>query len=345
VRAAYATLLAADELSGLHYPEVDRNLFAGAWKELSDPSFRMPPDLARSCGRLFSYRSEEPDLPLHLKVTEYEAAAPGGKGQHGHDFYELVLLRSGAGMHLHGRHEYPVYSGDCFIVTPGQTHGYITRTRLAITNVIFYEECLAPYANLLAELPGFTGFFAVEPLFRGETSFRHKLHLSVPQLREALGWCDRIRAELRQRRPGCHMAALAHFLQLVVFISRVYGDAARSGQTMNDLPGKQKVVGEAIAHLEANSTRGVSVPELARGLFLSQSRLQHLFKETTGMSLLEYLLQVRIDHACALLRDTRLPIVHIAGQVGFHDRAYFTRQFRNRTGETPMHYRRTHAGG
>jgi AraC-like DNA-binding protein len=108
---------------------------------------------------------------------------------------------------------------------------------------------------------------------------------------------------------------------------------------MAGLAGKQAVVAEAIAYLEANSRQGVSVPQLARQVFLSQSRLQHLFKETTGMSLLEYLLLIRIDHACTLLRESRMPITHVAAQVGFHDRAYFARQFRKKTGVTPLRYR------
>jgi transcriptional regulator GlxA family with amidase domain len=127
-----------------------------------------------------------------------------------------------------------------------------------------------------------------------------------------------------------------------VHVSRCYA-RGQPRQDQSGLAGKQRAVEQAIAYLERNSARGVSVPDLARNVFLSTSRLQHLFKESTGMSLLEYLLQLRIDHACQLLRDTRSSIAHVAGAVGFHDRAYFARQFRKKTGVTPLQYRtRTH---
>jgi hypothetical protein len=91
---------------------------------------------------------------------------------------------------------------------------------MAITNVIFYEDCLAPHAELLGELPGFISFFAVEPLFRREPAFRHKLHLSVPLMRTALEVCGHIRDETTQRAPGFRMAVLVRFYELVVPVSR-----------------------------------------------------------------------------------------------------------------------------
>jgi AraC family L-rhamnose operon transcriptional activator RhaR/AraC family L-rhamnose operon regulatory protein RhaS len=339
IAAAYAQLFSRDELTGVFYPDIAANLFAGSWKELSAPSFEQLAELARALGNLYSFRSEEPELPLHMKIVEHRLTAAQASQQHTHDFHELVLVTQGAGMHLHGESTYPIYNGDCFIVSPGERHGYQSSGPMEIVNIVFYEDCLAPHATLLGEMPGFASFFSIEPLFRRETSFRHKLHLNVSRLRTALEFCERIRTELSRNAAGCRMAALANFYQLVVQVSRWFGDSTHTVQALSDLAGKQRVVSEAVALLEANSAKGVSVPELARQLFLSQSRLQHLFKETTGLSLLEYLLHVRIEHACTLLRESRMPITHVAARVGFHDRAYFARQFRKKTGVTPLRYR------
>ncbi len=343
VERAYRILLERGVLCGPNYPRVRENVFACSWRDLEDPSFEPPLELARAVGRHFSYRSEEPREPLHLKVTRDRLEAVRRARQHGHDFHELVLITDGGGVHLHGRERYPVFSGDCFAILPGETHGYATDSGLSVVNVIFYEDVLVPHIRLLTELPGFTALFAIEPLFRKETSFRHKLHLGLSAMRTAMNFVEHIEREQVQREPGCRMAILGQFMQLVVHVSRCYSRTRHAGTVQTDLAGKQRVVEQAVAYLERNSTRGVSVPELARTVFLSQSRLQHLFKETTGMSLLEYLLQVRVDHACSLLRDTRLPVSHIAAAVGFHDRAYFARQFRRKTGVTPLQYRKRRA--
>jgi len=339
VAQACRDMVDKDELCRLGPSDSPRSMYACSWGDLEDPSFDPPEELGRAVGRFFSYRAEQPLEPLLLKVTRDTVARTPDSRQHGHDFHELVLVTEGAGVHLHRGQRYPVYSGDCFVILPGEKHGYATDSAMTLANVIFYTDILTPHMPLLAELPGFTAFFAVEPLFRDETAFRHKLRLDPAAFRQAAGLVELIEQAQRRKEDGYRVIMLSHFLQLVTHVSRSFARREQQSGKHADLAGKQRVVEQAIAHLERNSTRAVSVTELARSVYLSQSRLQHLFKNTTGMSLTAYLLQVRVDHACSLLRETRLPVTHIAGAVGFHDRGYFTRQFRKRMGVTPLRYR------
>src|SRR5215831_2730486 len=58
-----------------------------------------------------------------------------------------------------------------------------------------------------------------------------------------------------------------------------------------------------------------SLPELARLVKLSGSRLSHLFKEETGLSLGELLVKQRLDKAAHLLRSTKMTIGEISQRV------------------------------
>jgi AraC-like DNA-binding protein len=277
-----------------------------------------------------------------LKATRYTAPTRQVGAMHRHDFHELVIITAGSGTHVCGTQRYPVYSGDCFIVLPGEPHGFISREGLEVVNVIFYADLLSPHFDFFREIPGFLHFFSVEPLFREEESFRHKLHLNVSQQKKALQMVEGITRERRECRPGFRVAALSCFYDLVILISRLYGEAGRQGERAQELAGKEQVVARAVALMQERSTEEISVPEIAQGVYLSTSRLQHVFKETMGVSLSECLLNIRMEHACSLLQETDASVQHIAGQVGFHDRGYFSRMFRRRTGRSPAQYRKSH---
>ena len=67
--------------------------------------------------------------------------------------------------------------------------------------------------------------------------------------------------------------------------------------------------------------------------------LYRLFKEETGKSLQEYLIEFRLRKACELLRTTSYSIGAVACSVGYADPLYFTRLFHKRVGMSPTVYR------
>ncbi len=56
---------------------------------------------------------------------------------------------------------------------------------------------------------------------------------------------------------------------------------------------------------------------------MSARSLQRLFKSKTGMTVMEYLQQLRLCQAALLLRSTSLSISEVAGQCGYEDSNYF----------------------
>ena len=86
----------------------------------------------------------------------------------------------------------------------------------------------------------------------------------------------------------------------------------------------------------------ISITALADSLELSTARFSLSFKEKTGMSPLEYLTLLRVEHAKDLLAGTDMTIRDISVQVGYYDPGSFIRRFKQVTGETPLQYRREH---
>jgi AraC-like DNA-binding protein len=80
--------------------------------------------------------------------------------------------------------------------------------------------------------------------------------------------------------------------------------------------------------------------EMARAIYLSPSRLEHLFKTETGASLGSYIKAARMEKARELLETTLLSVKEVMGGVGLSDGSHFLRDFKRRYGVTPTQYRR-----
>ena len=96
---------------------------------------------------------------------------------------------------------------------------------------------------------------------------------------------------------------------------------------------------EATSLLEMDSGQKLRPVDLARQLGLSVSRLQHLFKQGLGITIVEYQRRLRLDRACNLLETTLLSVKQVAAQVGARDTSHFIRDFTKYKGLSPRRYR------
>jgi AraC family transcriptional regulator len=79
--------------------------------------------------------------------------------------------------------------------------------------------------------------------------------------------------------------------------------------------------------------------EVASALGVSPFYFAHEFRESTGQTPYQYLLDLRMERAKRLLRETAWPLQEIAAQVGFASAVNFGRAFRQRVGVTPGAWR------
>jgi transcriptional regulator GlxA family with amidase domain len=83
----------------------------------------------------------------------------------------------------------------------------------------------------------------------------------------------------------------------------------------------------------------LSAGSIADRLHYHRVSLSRLFHRNTGITLIDYLTQVRLQEARALLQHTPDKIADIARRCGFRDGAYFARWLRKHTGTLPKHLR------
>ena len=100
-----------------------------------------------------------------------------------------------------------------------------------------------------------------------------------------------------------------------------------------------RMVREAISRMRADLGSGLDAPHLARELKFSYSLFRHLFRQHTGSSPHQYLLELRLARARNLLEQTACSVKEVAQQAGFEDEHYFCRFFKLKMGTTPGQWR------
>lgn len=98
-------------------------------------------------------------------------------------------------------------------------------------------------------------------------------------------------------------------------------------------------------HVKERIDRDFSDPTLSISLLASEQKasdsyLRRVFKDAYGTSPMDYLIQVRIQHAKSLLETSFDTVAEIGEKCGYIESSYFIKVFRAHTGQTPHQYRK-----
>ncbi len=72
----------------------------------------------------------------------------------------------------------------------------------------------------------------------------------------------------------------------------------------------------------------------------SSSALNNYFKLYTGKTLISYMIELKINYACSLLRSTNFTVLEIAMMASFNNLSNFNMTFKKITGKTPSEYKK-----
>ena len=257
---------------------------------------------------------------------------------HRHDFSELIIITRGSGLQIIDGVEFPVVSGDVFMLQGNSVHGFIKQEGISMVNVMFNPRKLPLPMNFLQKMPGFQVIFHLEPRFRGKRNAKNHLHLPPSALAEAELLTSRLEEELTKTACGCEAMTTALLIELLCFISRYYQNMTERN------PAALLRLGEVISRLEKEYSAPWTLAKIARIAAMSPNHLLRIFRAATGNTPLEYIVRLRLRHGAKALTETRKSIAEIAEETGFSDSNYFSKRFRNFYGVSPREYRKNPAG-
>lgn len=100
-----------------------------------------------------------------------------------------------------------------------------------------------------------------------------------------------------------------------------------------------ELIPSIMQYMEINYVH-TNIQDIADHFGFNASYLGQMFKKSTGSTLVDALIQVRISKAKKLLTSSSLSVELISERVGYTDTTYFIRIFKRLTGFTPLQYRK-----
>ena len=97
-------------------------------------------------------------------------------------------------------------------------------------------------------------------------------------------------------------------------------------------------------YLMNNYREEVNLKALADLVNMAEGSLCRFFRENMGVTIFEYLNQIKIELACNLLMDNELSIIEIGFDSGFNNLSHFNKQFKRIIGMPPSQYRKQFKG-
>ena len=139
---------------------------------------------------------------------------------------------------------------------------------------------------------------------------------------------------------------MLHFFKLMDIIGRSDTNiqlASKEYLKMRFTTGNKRI---AIIHeyLMNNYREEIDLKRLAALVNLAEGSLCRFFKMNMGMTVFEYLNQIKIEFACKLLMDNDLSVMEVCLDSGFNNLSHFNKQFRKITGLPPSEYRNRFKG-
>lgn len=160
-------------------------------------------------------------------------------------------------------------------------------------------------------------------------------HLSEEELSALTAAFSRLEVLNNSKRELDGKKVSAALLLLIDFVINHEEKEVRKSQNVVPLPVK-----DALDYISRNYKENISLDILADKVHLSKYHFSHMFKETTGMSVMEHLTLLRLTKVHTLLMYTDKKIVEIAEETGFGTYMNLERAFRKVYGISPKKFKK-----
>ena len=214
-------------------------------------------------------------------------------------------------------------------------HPHLTNCHFTFENIRGDTESMSPTRQ--RDLHWLQPFLRWDATYDGYIDVGPAIHLRVSSLLDAISY-----QIIQQEDVHWSCRSVSYLLELLLLLSRFQYTPEAIAQNVPaiSLPASDDEVDSVILYLHTHYREKITIAKLTREFHTNRTTLSKRFREVTGMPIVAYLIQLRINLAAAMLRDTGLPISEVRQRVGFSDDSHFRRTFRKYTGASPSEYRR-----
>ncbi len=228
---------------------------------------------------------------------------------HMHRCFEIILLTEGSMTVTIEKKDHLLTAGDMILVKPNFIHSLKTHETSRHALCIFAPELIAAISDELIK------YLLTSPVIR-----------NVPELYRQL---------FENAGEDMDIGGVKGFLYTIGDLFYKQLDFAKKDTAI----GGKHLLQKILLYVDENVSQPCSIRDLGNRLDYSPSYLSRFFYTNIGMPYSDYVRNIKISHACYLLRNTKESVIDIATQCGYFSISSFNRNFKQMTGYSPTEYR------
>jgi AraC family transcriptional activator of pobA len=274
---------------------------------------------------------------LRFGADDVAAARAGNDHAHAHDFLVLAYFEHGAGSVRLGDRDWPLHTGDAFVIAPGEVVRFGSpeaEARASGWCVFFPPEIVASEA--LGGSLGWKSHPLLFPFVGSATGGVQRIPVPPGERAAWTGHACALERELHAPRDGSTEAALAHLTLLLVSVARIAIDIGFDLRLRSE-----PLLARVFELIDDKYSEPISLASIAAAVALTPGYLTTIVRRKTGRSVQRWITERRMAEARRLLRQTSLPVETIAARVGYRQPSYFIKHFRRDHTLTPAAWRRS----
>ncbi len=280
---------------------------------------------------LTSSTSLDPAFPFHLTcgngftMEHYENDT---SYMHRHHCLELNLCLNGQGRYYIGEQEYPIETGDLFIINDLEYHQAINLSgNMKLLVLVFTPDMI---------LKESADYNLIRTFYEWKRGFQHR----ITAAEEAAALMLEMEREYREKKIGYQTILKATLLKLLALLYRSFAETESSAAQVRRFQTAYNTLAPAIFYIEQHLREPITLAQLAEAVSLNANYFSGLFSSLMGIRVSEYILQKRLKYAAGLLVSTDQSVLSVAMESGFGNISYFNRVFRKQFALTPGQYRK-----
>lgn len=250
---------------------------------------------------------------FHLKDTE-----PGEYEYHYHDFHKLIWFLSGnADYHVEGK-TYHLEPHDILLINSGQIHKPCIGCGEPYERYVFYisEEFLEEHSEQGSEL---------DLCFRmAHTEGSSVLRLSPADSGLLFETVKLLEKAGKEQNYAGEMYCRILFLKLLIELNRC---CINHAEVFHKTARYDKKIVEMIHYINENLVKSLTIESLSERFYLSKYHMMRKFKEETGYSMHQYILEKRVLAARGMILSG-MPATNACAECGFKDYSTFSRAYK-----------------
>lgn len=258
---------------------------------------------------------------------------------HKHKFIEMVYILSGRAKHIIDGHKYTVEKGDVSVINADEAHVFHADKTCAdpflAYDLMFTPEFLDSTVIGGDDFSLLADSFLFNSLFPDEENTKARFNLVVGCNFEIGTIFEKIYTEYKAQKNGSVNLIRLYIAEILIKLLRKIQTGEQAGLSS----AQKKLVAQVMTYIENNYNIKIKTEALATKLFFNKNYIAKLFKQETGLSIHDFVREIRLQEVCRLLSSTERTIGDIAVACGFDDMKTFYAVFKKYKGCTPKEYR------